>query len=523
MDDPSHLVNEHTIKQALKSNEFRLYYQPKVDLTTGKITGAEALIRWEHPKYGLMPPGQFIPEAEASGLIIPIGDWVLKTACYQVREWREKGLFPIIMSVNLSVRQFYQPDLIDRVRDVLKETGIDPGCLEMEITESMMMDIDVANKVLRELKAMGVQISLDDFGKGYSSLHYLKNLPIDKIKIDQSFIQNCTQDNNDATLVKTMIVMAHQLNFEVVAEGVEQKGHVAFLQRNLCNEAQGFLFSKPVPAQEFVRKMHIVDRVIEEHGLPSNVTYKKWMEEELQMARQELLETVRKQQGMILKFVKRDGKFIHTLCDGELLYRMGLTPEHVVGREMKEFLPKEVAEEKTAYYEKAWSGSKRVTYEAEVNGIHYISSLRPISRGGEIIEVIGSSVDITERKKTEEALRKSESKYRFIADNITDLIKVINRKGIVEYASPSHEKMLGYTSDGYFGEQIFDFIHPEDSERVYNKFKEMVATKQVQRANYRYKHIDGRWVDVEARGTPVLGQNNEMTHAVIVVRDQGKF
>ena len=244
---------ETELRMALERNEFRLYYQPKVNLATGKIEGVEALIRWEHPEKGLIPPINFISIAEETGLIIPMGEWVLRTACLQNRKWINVGLSPIVMSVNLSVRQLYQPNLVDVVRQILKETKLAPEYLELEITESMMMDKDQALDAIKGLRQLGVQISLDDFGTGYSSLHYLHEFPIDKIKIDQCFIRNCTSDLNNATIVKMIIAMAHHLKIKVVAEGIETKDELIFLQQNSCNHGQGYLFSRPLPPEELIQ------------------------------------------------------------------------------------------------------------------------------------------------------------------------------------------------------------------------------------------------------------------------------
>ena len=225
--------------KALENEEFQLYYQPKLDLTSGKMIGVEALIRWNHPEKGFISPGEFIPLAEETGLIIKIGEWVLRTACVQTKVWQEARLPSIQTSVNLSVLQLYQPNLVEMVHTILVETGVNPKYLEFEITENMLIDSDHTLRVLKELKGLGVKISLDDFGTGYSSFHYLREAPIDKIKIDQSFVRNCTFDSNDEIIVKTIVAMAHQLKVEVVAEGVELKEQLIFLQRSLCNEAQG--------------------------------------------------------------------------------------------------------------------------------------------------------------------------------------------------------------------------------------------------------------------------------------------
>lgn len=389
---------EMALRKAMEQNEFQLYYQPKLNLTTGKITGVEALIRWQHPEKGLISPGDFIPLAEETGLIIPIGEWVIRSACEQIKKWQEAGLPPLVMSVNLSVRQLYQPNLVEVIQNVLNETGLAPDYLEIEITESMLMDIQQGLKVLRKLKEIGVQISMDDFGTGYNSLNYLKEFPINKLKIDQSFVSNCTMDSSDATIVNTIIAMAHQLKLKVVAEGVELKDHLVFLQRNLCDEAQGFLFSKPLPPEAFVQKFDEIEKVISLIGIPQELSNQMWMEEALKIARQELADTIRQQQGMIFKYTFENGKFIHTLCDGELLYRMGLIPEQVIGFELCDFLPENDAQDKIQYYIRAWDGEDKVTYEGVVNDVYYYASLRPVIRSGKVVEVIGSCVEIIERK-----------------------------------------------------------------------------------------------------------------------------
>ncbi|RJF99239.1 EAL domain-containing protein [Noviherbaspirillum saxi] len=243
---------ESDLRNALERNEFALHYQPQLDLKTGRLIGAEALIRWHHPVLGTVPPGRFIELAEEIGLIVPIGVWVLRTACRQSMAWQRAGMGPLRIAVNLSARQFYQQDLVATIRDILAETGLEPQLLELELTESMMMnDVEVAVDILRNLKAIGVQLSIDDFGTGYSSLSYLKRFPIDLLKIDQSFVRDITLDPDDAAIVLSIISLAHSLRLQVIAEGVETEAQLAYLQRHGCDYMQGYYFSRPLPTTEF--------------------------------------------------------------------------------------------------------------------------------------------------------------------------------------------------------------------------------------------------------------------------------
>jgi diguanylate cyclase (GGDEF)-like protein len=245
---------ESDLRRAVERNELLLHYQPKVDIGSGRITGMEALVRWQQPGKALILPAQFIPLAEETGLIVPIGQWVLETACAQNKAWQEHGLPPLRISVNLSVRQFAHKNLVQDVARVLSETGIDPILLELEITESMVThNPEQAVKLLVELKAMGIQLSIDDFGTGYSSLSYLKRFPIDSVKIDRSFIQDLPADSNDAAITRAIIAMAHSLKLKVIAEGVETEEQLRFLRDHDCDEMQGYYFSRPLPEDDFFR------------------------------------------------------------------------------------------------------------------------------------------------------------------------------------------------------------------------------------------------------------------------------
>ncbi|HEX7810329.1 MAG TPA: PAS domain S-box protein [Burkholderiales bacterium] len=245
------LSMETKLRRALEREEFVLVYQPQVDIRTGGIVGAEALIRWQSAELGMVPPNSFIPLAEESGLIVPIGEWVLRTACRQNRAWQEAGLAPIMVSVNLSPRQFRQKNLLERVMQILGESGLDARFLELEITETTVMHrAEEVTVMLARLDEIGVRLSIDDFGTGYSSLSYLKRFPVHKLKIDQSFVRDITADGDDAAIVGAIIAMARSLKLRVIAEGVESAEQLAYLEKLNCDEYQGYLFSKPVAAGE---------------------------------------------------------------------------------------------------------------------------------------------------------------------------------------------------------------------------------------------------------------------------------
>jgi diguanylate cyclase (GGDEF)-like protein len=243
---------ERDLRRALEREEFVVHYQPQVEIEGGQIVGMEALVRWRHPERGLLPPMEFIPVAEETGLIVPIGEWVLRVTCIENRAWQEAGLPQLRAAVNLSARQFQRRDIVETVARVLEETGLGPQWLQLEITEGTAIeDVDFAIKTLRELKEMGIQIAIDNFGTGHSALSYLRLFPIDVVKIDRSFVRDLTLDPDDAAIATSIIAMAHSLKLEVIAEGVETEEQLAFLQRERCDQMQGYLFSKPVPSEEF--------------------------------------------------------------------------------------------------------------------------------------------------------------------------------------------------------------------------------------------------------------------------------
>jgi diguanylate cyclase (GGDEF)-like protein/PAS domain S-box-containing protein len=242
---------ESDLRNALERSELLLYYQPKVDVQSGRISGMEALIRWVHPEFGMVLPSRFIGLAEETGLIVPIGAWVLREACMKNKVWQQAGHPELCMSVNISARQFGQKDLVQTIAETLRVTGLEPHCLELELTESMVMtDVENAIGVMQQLKLLGVKISIDDFGTGYSSLAYLKRFPIDVLKIDRSFVRDITVDFNDAAITVSIISLAHNLKLKVIAEGVETEAQLAYLRYHGCDEIQGYLFSRPLPPME---------------------------------------------------------------------------------------------------------------------------------------------------------------------------------------------------------------------------------------------------------------------------------
>jgi diguanylate cyclase (GGDEF)-like protein/PAS domain S-box-containing protein len=245
---------ETLLRRALERDQFVLRYQPRVNLATGQIVGAEALLRWRIPQRGTIPPGRFISLAEETGLIVPMGKWVLQTACTQNKAWQDAGLPPIVVSVNVSARQFRQESLVQTVAEVLQATGLEPRYLELELTESMVMhDAPQVVAMLDELKELGVKIAVDDFGTGYSSLSYLKRFPVDRLKVDRSFVEHMTTDGDDATIVRAIIALGHNLGLKVVAEGVETPQQARALRAYQCDEAQGFLFARAVSARDLPR------------------------------------------------------------------------------------------------------------------------------------------------------------------------------------------------------------------------------------------------------------------------------
>ncbi|MFJ8260136.1 EAL domain-containing protein [Peribacillus asahii] len=256
------LVLEQDLHYALDNGEIHLEYQPQINLRTGSIDSVEALVRWQHPEKGLISPAAFIPIAEETGLIVPIGEWVLETACRQAKQWHNEGISHIGVAVNLSTGQFFQQNLVEMVEDILARTNLPPHYLELEITESMTVDTNHMTDILHDLKQLGVKIAVDDFGTGYSSMYYLKKFPIDCLKIDRSFVRNVQSNHHDDVLISMMISMAKHLELKVVAEGVEETGQLSFLADRDCDIIQGYLFSKPIDPEELSANFDTIQKKV---------------------------------------------------------------------------------------------------------------------------------------------------------------------------------------------------------------------------------------------------------------------
>jgi EAL domain-containing protein (putative c-di-GMP-specific phosphodiesterase class I) len=243
---------EGDLRHAIERSELELFYQPLVSLSDHHISGVEALMRWNHPEHGLVLPGRFIPVAEETGLILPMGEWTLQEACMQAASWVEAEIGPLRLSVNLSARQFRDSDLVIKVANAIMGVGLDPSYLELELTESVLMEDTATSRTqLTNLKDLGVRIAIDDFGTGYSSLSYLKRFPLDRLKIDRSFVRDLIQDSTEASIVSAIIAMAHELRLEVVAEGVETQEQYDYLCAEGCDVVQGYLIAQPMPRHRF--------------------------------------------------------------------------------------------------------------------------------------------------------------------------------------------------------------------------------------------------------------------------------
>lgn len=465
------IVDAEELALAIENHEFELHYQPKVNVHHGKVNEVEALIRWQHPQKGMIPPNEFIPLAEKMNLIIPLGNWVIETACLQIKKFQAEHGIRLTVAVNISPLQLYNSDFHNIVQGIIERTNISSQQLKFEITESIMLDQAEILPMINRIKKLGIRFSLDDFGTGYSSLTLLKEFPIDEIKIDRSFIKNSVFDYKNKTIVRAMIAMAQQLSIDITAEGVETEEQLLFLHEEYYAQIQGFYFSKPVPLQTLKSKIQHIEKMLSEIEGNYHLVEKYQCEKELDEARKDLEETMRKQQGMILKYKKVGDQFVHTLSDGELLYDMGFTPSDLIGHTLYDLLPHNEAARKESFYEQAWQGED-VTYEAYLNGYYYLAKLRPVRLNGKVHEVILSAVDITDRIEVEERFQKIaahtfsgvsifiENKIVYANKAAGDILKVddLIGKGIQEVLNFDENLFLTQLQEVAKGEkiQIFD-------------------------------------------------------------------
>ena len=261
-------ILENALRQGIKEQQFYLEYQPKMNMSTNELIGMEALVRWNHPDLGIIPPGKFIPLAEETGLIVPLGEWILRESCRQASAWQEKGYPSLFLSVNISVRQLEDLHFVDKVKTILHETGLNPKWLELEITESVLANVKSTIPVLKEIRKLGIHISVDDFGTGYSSLSYIKELPIDTLKIDQSFVKDIHTNKESKEIAKAIINLANSIGLNVIAEGIELKEHVDELSKDGYILGQGYYYSRPLKVEAFEDFMKTVHKHRKGHGVP---------------------------------------------------------------------------------------------------------------------------------------------------------------------------------------------------------------------------------------------------------------
>ncbi|GEB32284.1 EAL domain-containing protein [Brevibacillus sp. FSL K6-0770] len=510
MDQDEQKQSDEDLYQAIVNRKLTLHYQPFFDLRTGGMRGVEALVQWHHPKRGFLSPKALLGLAKRSGVVHLLEEWVLRAACEQCKQWIDAGFGPLVIAVNLSAHAFESVGLADTVQAILRDCQLPARYLELEITEEAKTHGE-RMMVLSQLKQLGVQVSLDHFGRGASSISVISRMPLDKLKIDSSLIQQATTDSAQEMAVKSLLAVARAMDIQATVDGVEHREQVELLLKLDCDLAQGHYFCEPLSADELEVRMReqgkaMLDLAVHAHkerGEP--FVY--------------LREVMRNQQGMTFTFRKQDATFIHTFCAGELIYRIGLTPEQVVGSELRDILPMQEALRKTMYYERAWSGEEHVTYEGVVNGVCYLAAMRPIFRDGRVKEVIASCVDITELKKAEEAKRVSEAKYRLIAENISDMIVVIDCHGYVTYVSPSVRAVLEVAPEVLLHQNLQNLLPAEQLKRVWQTFQEIMEWKLPRLITFSCQHKNGSKLILEAKGTPVQSEQGEVSQVVFIIRN----
>jgi diguanylate cyclase (GGDEF)-like protein/PAS domain S-box-containing protein len=476
---------EGALRRALEREEFLLHYQPQVDLITGAMVGMEALLRWKQSGIGLVSPADFIPLAEESGLIVPIGEWVLREACNQVVAWKKAELPPLRVAVNLSARQFQQQNLVNMVSQVLEQTGCDPSGLELEITESVIMENpEQSAKTMHELTGMGIHLSIDDFGTGYSSLSYLKRFPIHSLKIDRSFVQDVTHDPDDAAIAMAVIALAHSMKLKVVAEGVENADQLSFLRQHRCDLMQGYYFSRPLPVEEVEKLMR--DGA---HFSPTPI-----LALEPTSSLKPILDNVLdgiitiSTRGIITSFNKAAEKMF------------GYQAEEIIGKNISMLMPASDAAQHDGHLERYTStghskiiGVGRDLFGKRKDGSEFAMSLGVTEAWLDNAQhFIGVVSDITARKQAEE----TQEKYHTILRTATDGFWIVSKNGRLLEVNDAYCRMSGYSRDELSNMHVPDLEAQESAEDTRQHIDHIIAHGS-DRFETRHRRKDGLIIDVE--------------------------
>ncbi|WP_312108366.1 EAL domain-containing protein [Brevibacillus reuszeri] len=517
--EQNHEAAEPDLPQPLDRQQMTLHYLPLVDLQSGKWIGAEVLLvrNFLEMDTETLPADRIATQNR--GEDESLEKWVLHMACIQNRQWQEAGITPFVVSVDISAPLFLKEDFVQTVEHILMESRLPARYLELTITEAVTSKAEHSLDIFIQLKQLGVQICLKEFGKGLSCLQQWSRIPLSRVNIDRTFVQQFVVDQQYSTVVKMIIGIAKNLQVRVTAEGVETAEQLHRLQHFSCDSAQGKVLSGPVSAEQLQKEwMRAGKRDESESESTASIEPVRQRATPVQ-TQEELFETLRNQQGMTFSFRKQGNQFIHTLCQGELLYRIGLTPEQVVGKPLLDILPAAQAVRKERYYERAWAGEDNVNYEGYVNGVYYLAALRPIFQEGIVQEVIASCVDITELKKAEEEKRISEAKFRLIAENMSDVIVILDRQFLITYVSPSVNQVLEVTPEAILHQSILSFLSDEEGKKVEATLREIMLDKHPKLITFTWGQQEGRRTILEAKGTPVLHDCGEDGQIIFVIRN----